>query len=275
MGKEHAQAWPIYERELKRSKVLPKEELILLVKKAQLGDQRSLDKVVRANLRFVVGVARKFRFKGVPDEDLVAEGNAGLLKAVECFDASRGVTFLSYAVWWIRQSMLRAIQEKHIVHIPVNVQDKVRKVLQELGRHATEADIRDHFKWNKETCTCVCDSMNGGSLALDAPANQDDLTGGSFRDVVASEEATQEEDLIVTLQSKRVMDYTREVLSEREFRVLHRYYRMNGEDRHVHLAEIAEELAVSRERVRQIRDAALRKLRAAFRTKGWFSRTSL
>jgi RNA polymerase primary sigma factor len=225
----------LYLRDIARSVPLPRAREAELARRwREAGDRRALDALVRANLRFVVSVARRYRNRGLPLEDLVNEGNLGLLRAAERFEPERGVRFISYAVWWIRQSILRALSRAEAPVVP------------EGGRPG---------------------SSRGGPVdrptrrlrivSLDDPAG--DRGGGRLRDLVADERLPSPE---VGLERRRLrdrLDARLATLPEREERVLRQYFGLDGAAPAA-LAEIGRTLGVSRERARQIKERALARL---------------
>ena len=235
-----------------------------LARRAREGDQDALQQLTRANLRFVVSVAKKYRGLGLSFTDLINEGNYGLIKAAQRFDETRGFRFISYAVWWIRQSILQALEHSRTVRIPHNhigVMSKVRKaserLRQDLGRSPTIEELAEDLEIEPEK---ILDAVQYKSRAtsLDEPFGDED--DGSLLDVIAhSEEDAPDQDLLdesTRIDIGRALDE----LDSREAEITRLYFGIGHEGAHT-LDQIAERFDLSRERVRHIKDKALRELR--------------
>lgn len=197
------------------------------------GDQRALSKLVEANLRFVVSIARQYKGKGVAMEDLVSEGNFGLMKAASKFDASKGVRFVNFAVVYVRQQMERAIdQQAGLYKVPKNVKDEVTARQQSMP------------------------------LSVDAPLGH--RTNMSLLAVLVNQDAPLADEHVYSEAIEEAVEYALGVLDERESRVVNAWFGIDQE--HETMAEIAEDMDLKRERVRQIRDKAVRKLRKAYKS---------
>lgn len=257
----------IYLREIRRTDLLTPEDEVTLAKRIKSGDRRALDELVQANLRFVVSVARQYAGRGLPLADLINEGNVGLIKAAERFDETRGFRFISYAIWWIRQSILQALSEQtRVVRIPVNRAGKATKIErtaqdleQSLGRDptteeiaakldTTEADVLEHRTYSSR------------AVSLDAPTTDDGDT--SLGSLLTDEAATAPDQRVVDINMARDVRRALRVLDGRERKILRDYFGMEtGEG--TTLEAIGRELGLTRERVRQLKERAIRKLQAA------------
>lgn len=253
-----------YLQEIAREDLLSTEEEIQLAQRIKEGDRNALDKLTRANLRFVVSVAKQYQNQGLSLPDLINEGNLGLIKAAEKFDETRGFKFISYAVWWIRQSILQAIAEQsRMVHLPLNQIGSVSKIIkfqnkfeQEHERKPNSDEIAEKIDMPEAK---VIDAMkaNGKHISVDAPFADGD--GNSLLDVLPNtDEQTADRQLFLESLRKEIADALH-TLDERERYVIECFYGINQPE--MTLEEIGHKYQLSRERVRQIREKALRKLR--------------
>lgn len=258
-------AFDRYLAEIREHPLLDREEEAELARRARAGDDRAIERLVNANLRFVVSVARRYAGKGVPLDELVNEGNIGLIHAARRFDESRGVRFVSYAVWWIRRAVLAALsREARIVRVPSGRLDEARRVAaatrrlsQRMGRGARPDEVAAELGVSAGTVREAL-ALRRTDVSLDhpvAPAESspllDTIPDGSVEDPWAR------------VDGKALTDVLRRgllCLPEREAEVVRRYYGLDGEVPAT-LAEIAETLGVSRERAGAIRDRALTRLR--------------
>jgi RNA polymerase primary sigma factor len=257
-----SRAESLYFRDINRYDVLTDEQERLLVKAVQEGRPGAADKLVTANLRFVVSVARRYRGRGLSYLELINEGNIGLLKAARRFDMNMNVKFISYAVWWIRQSIQRALFEQAgTVRIPPNKIALVNRFRQSLDRncgdwHATI--MMDDFKEHEQDIVEVMDKLRG--ISLDAPIGSDrgeDESTKTMKDVLGEEPNQNGESERQELA--KIIDSVMQNITAREERILRMYYGLNF-SRQFTLEEIGNELHLTRERVRLIRDRSLRKL---------------
>lgn len=253
-----------YLQEIAREDLLSTEEEIQLAQRIKKGDRNALDKLTKANLRFVVSVAKQYQNQGLSLPDLINEGNLGLIKAAEKFDETRGFKFISYAVWWIRQSILQAIAEQsRMVHLPLNQIGSVSKIIkfqnkfeQEHERKPNSDEIAEKIDMPEAK---VIDAMkaNGKHISVDAPFADGD--GNSLLDVLPNaDEPTADRQLFLESLRKEIADALH-TLDERERYVIECFYGINQPE--MTLEEIGHQYQLSRERVRQIREKALRKLR--------------
>lgn len=253
-----------YLQEIGREKLLSIEEEVELASRIRKGDQLALEQLVRANLRFVVSVAKQYQNQGLELLDLINEGNLGLVKAAEKFDETRGFKFISYAVWWIRQSILQAIAEQsRIVRLPVNqigATNKINKVLhnfeQENERRPSVTEIADKIDLPEEK---IAEALkhNNKHVSVDAPLSSGDDT--SLLDVLPNGDAPLADDQLLLESLKAEIATALSVLNEREQNILRANFGINEPEQT--LDEIGQRYGLTRERVRQIKEKALRKLR--------------
>jgi RNA polymerase primary sigma factor len=244
------------------------EEERELARRARTGDKEAAERLVTANLRFVISYVKKYQGRGLGLAELVCIGNEGLLKAVKKFDPDKGVKFISYAVWWIRQTVLQALAEQtRSVRIPLNQNSNLVKLsrtdtalTQLLGRSPTDQEIADEMDEPVETVRALR-RVAASELSLDAPIDRGDRDSASFGERFAGAEAEDIEEQVESQARREFLDRMFEkYLTERERRILYLYYGLDdGEERT--LEEIGSLLGVTRERIRQIRNRAFEKLR--------------
>jgi RNA polymerase primary sigma factor len=254
-----------YLRDISIYPLITREEEVTLAQRIRQKDQEALDKLVRSNLRFVVSVAKKYQNQGVSLSDLINEGNLGLIRAAHKFDETKGIKFISYAVWWIRQSILQALAEQsRIVRVPLNragalhrIGKRASTLLQELGRQPTHLEIAEGLDITEEEVakTMLISQVH---LSLDAPMTPgednrllDYLPDNTNR---TPDEQTFEKALSEAIEESLAG------LKERESKILRLYFGLDGEDP-MTLEDIGTLLGITRERVRQIKEKALLKLR--------------
>lgn len=256
-----------YLNDISKIDLLEPEEEIELAERINEGDEVALEKLTQANLRFVVSVAKQYQNHGLSLSDLINEGNVGLMKAAKRFDPTKGFKFISYAVWWIRQSILQAILEySRLVRLPLNkvnlyskVKDARDSFIQEFEREPSVAELADAVG---VTVKEVEDILENGAhhLSLDAPIGKDEDSSGTMLDVYI-EEDNESPDLDVMEESlQNELKYGLSTLSPREMDILKFYFGI-GDDEAMTLEEIGDRLGLTRERVRQIKERALRRLR--------------
>ena len=253
-----------YLQEIGREPQLNPEEEVELAQKIRKGDQKALDKLCKANLRFVVSVAKQYQNQGLSLPDLINEGNLGLIKAAEKFDETRGFKFISYAVWWIRQSILHAIAEhSRIVRLPLNQVGSVNKMNRELNKFEQEyerkpsiEEIADRMDMTEDK---VADALNASSrhVSMDAPFAEGE--DGSLLDVLPSSDTTSADQELVEESLKNELLRSIEKLKPREQEVIKDYYGIATPE--LTLEEIGKKYRISRERVRQLRDKAIAHLK--------------
>lgn len=255
----------LYLDDVSRHDLLDPEEEERIARRARNGDPEALDRLVRANLRFVISVAKKYRNRGVPFEDLIQEGNVGLVKAATKFDPDQGVKFISYAVWWIRQSILSALaRHSRSVRLPLNRATEMSRMLrtrselrQELGRDPETDEVAEEADLEVDTVQML-ERLNAAEVRLDAPVGEEDDSHLIERFFV---EGPSVED---GLEEKMLHEHVVRALStirSRDARVIRLYYGLHGAEEHT-LQEIGDILGVTRERVRQLRDRGLEEIRS-------------
>jgi len=262
---EERSALDQYLREVSKHELITPEEEIELGRRARAGDEEAVQKLVRANLRFVISVAKKYQNRGVSLIDLIQDGNVGLVTAARKFDPDQGVKFISYAVWWIRQAILSSLANHgRAVRVPLNRASDLARIFrererlkQELGREPTTEELAAAAKLTPETLESL-QTLNAAEIRLDSPIGDSDdsqLVERFILDEAAEPEAAVEERLMAE-QIEKALD----TLSPRDARVLRLYFGLEGGREHT-LEEIGNMLGVTRERVRQLRDRALKRLR--------------
>ena len=256
----------MYLKEINKVPMITHEEEIELAQKAQAGDKAAKDKLVNANLRFVVNVAKKYRNHGLDLTDLISEGNLGLLTAVDKFDVSKGYHFISYAVWWIRQSILKAICEKsRAIRLPLNRANELvqiehaRKIVgtkkteqqeyEEIAsmRNMEPAHVRDMINISREM------------ISLDAEVNDSDNSHSKVSDFFEDNAFDRPEEKAIEKSMHEEIDYVIDTLRPNEARVIRMRYGLNGA-KPMSLKEVGEECALTKERIRQIEKHAIIRL---------------
>ncbi|MBV6440246.1 MAG: RNA polymerase sigma factor RpoD/SigA [Haliscomenobacteraceae bacterium CHB4] len=259
-----------YLNDIGKIPMLTPEEEVRLAQRIREGDQDALDEMTRANLRFVVSVAKQYQNQGLSLSDLINEGNVGLIKAAKRFDETKGFKFISYAVWWIRQSILQAIVENsRIVRMPLNKVGSYNKVneayisfVQEFEREPSDEELADLLGMSEKEVQTM---LRSGSrhVSLDAPLAGAEEGDATMLDVMVPTDAD-EPDLELMAESLRdEVAQGLNILSPREMEVIASYYGLNGY-KPLTLEEIAELYGLTRERVRQIKERAIRRLRKAY-----------
>ena len=256
-----------YLQEIGRVQLITPEEEVSLAIRIKQGDQRALDRLTKANLRFVVSVAKQYQNQGLSLSDLINEGNLGLIKAAQRFDETKGFKFISYAVWWIRQSILQSLAEQsRIVRLPLNkvgLTHKISKAYsaleQEFEREPSADEIASLLEIELEEVENSL-GMSSRHISVDAPFS--DSEDGNLLDVLANENAATVDGEITNKQSlKTEIDRILNVLSEKQRTVLKMYFGI-GYDHPVSLEDIGLNFRLTRERVRQIKDKAITKLQS-------------
>ena len=260
-----------YLQEIGREELITAEEEVVLAKKIKDGDQASLEKLTRANLRFVVSVAKQYQNQGLSLPDLINEGNLGLIKAARRFDETRGFKFISYAVWWIRQSILQALAEQsRIVRLPLNqvgslnkINKAYSKLEQEFEREPSADEIATLLDLPIDK---VSDTMKvyGRHVSMDAPfANGEE---SSLLDVLVNHDSLKADAGLIMESLSKEIDRALSTLTERERDVVKLFFGI-GLNHGLTLEEIGDKFDLTRERVRQIKEKAIRRLRHSSRSK--------
>jgi RNA polymerase primary sigma factor len=254
-----------YLREISKYPLIPQEEEVTLAQRIRTGDGEALDKLVRSNLRFVVSVAKKYQNQGVSLADLINEGNLGLIRAAHKFDETKGIKFISYAVWWIRQAILQALAEQsRIVRVPLSRAGTLHRIgkrssslTQELGREPTLEEIADELDLTEEEIKHTL-AMAQTHLSLDAPLVPGE--DGQLLDYVSDQFAPGPDEELYSQALQQSIEDALGTLSEREAKVLRLYFGL-GDTEPLTLEQIGERFGITRERVRQIKERALSRLR--------------
>lgn len=260
-----------YLKEISEVPLLKPDEEIELAKKAQAGEMAALEKITKANLRFVVSVAKQYQNQGLSLGDLINEGNLGLIKAAYRFDVTRGFKFISYAVWWIRQSILQALAEQsRVVRLPLNrvgALHKIGKVFsnleQEFEREPSEAEIAEALHMSAIEVVNTL-KISNKQISLDAPLNED--AESRLLDVLENEELPPPDRILLEESLKIEIEMILKGLTSREAEVIRLYFGL-GQEHALTLEEIGERFNLTRERVRQIKEKAIRRLQHSSRSK--------
>ena len=254
-----------YLQEIGREELLSTDEEVELAQRIRKGDRRALDKLTKANLRFVVSVAKQYQNQGLSLPDLINEGNLGLIKAAEKFDETRGFKFISYAVWWIRQSILQAIAEQsRIVRLPLNQVGSVNKINRILSKFEQENERRPSVDEISEQIDLPEDKVGEAMLAntrhvsVDAPFV--DGEDNSLLDVLVNDDAPMADRQLVAESLRSEISNVLKTLNERERCVIRAFYGIGEPE--MTLEEIGNKYGLTRERVRQIKEKAIRRLRS-------------
>jgi RNA polymerase primary sigma factor len=260
-----------YLQEIGKVDLLTPDEEVELAQRIREGDQMALEKLTKANLRFVVSVAKQYQNQGLSLGDLINEGNLGLIKAAQRFDETRGFKFISYAVWWIRQSILQALAEQsRIVRLPLNrvgSLNKISKTFSELEQRFEREPSPDELADVLEVSTSeVVDTMkiSGRHVSMDAPFVQGEEN--SLLDVLENDTEQTPDNELMNDSLRREVQRALSTLTQREADVISLYFGLNGEHS-MTLEEIGEKFSLTRERVRQIKEKAIRRLRHTSRSK--------
>ena len=260
-----------YLQEIGREGLINAEEEVKLARKIREGDQVALDRLTKANLRFVVSVAKQYQNQGLSLPDLINEGNLGLIKAAKRFDETRGFKFISYAVWWIRQSILQALAEQsRIVRLPLNQVGSLNKISkafskleQEFEREPSSDELANMLEISPDKIT---DTMRvaGKHVSMDAPfVNGED---NSLLDVIENSDSPRADNLLMSESLQKEIDRSLSTLTDREREVIKLFFGI-GVNHGLTLEEIGAKFELTRERVRQIKEKAIRRLRHKSRSK--------
>jgi len=260
-----------YLQEIGKVDLLTPEQEIEFAVRIRKGDQVALEKLVKANLRFVVSVAKQYQNQGLTLGDLINEGNLGLIKAAKRFDETRGFKFISYAVWWIRQSILQALAEQsRIVRLPLNRVGALNKIgraysnlEQEYEREPTASELAKELDMDVDEVAEAL-KISGRHISVDAPFSQGEEN--RLLDVLQNEEQPSPDYGLMSLSLQNDIERALSTLTEREAEVIKLYFGLNKEHS-LTLEEIGEKFNLTRERVRQIKEKAIRRLRHASRSR--------
>ena len=255
-----------YLADIAKEPMITPDEEVELAQKIKLGDQIALDRLVRANLRFVVSVAKQYQNQGLSLADLINEGNVGLIKAAQRFDETKGFKFISYAVWWIRQAILQAVAEQsRMVRLPLNqvgMLSRVKKTASYLEqlyqRKPTIKEIADELDMPEDKVEMIL-KINSKEVSMDAPVGDDDDL--LFIDTVVPEDNNDADKKIMSETESAAIKRSLSVLNEKERRVIMYYFGLENYNHSYTLEEIGYMMDMTRERVRQVKDKALKKLR--------------
>lgn len=253
-----------YLQEIGHEELLTTDEEVELAQRIRKGDKRALERLTKANLRFVVSVAKQYQNQGLSLPDLINEGNVGLIKAAEKFDETRGFKFISYAVWWIRQSILQAIAEQsRLVRLPLNQVGSVNKITRELNKFEQEHERKPSVNEIAERVDLpedkIADAMKANSrhVSMDAPIA--DGEDSSMIDFLSGDSSNTDRELAIESLKTEVSRILK-LLTDKEQKVLRAFFGIDGSPE-MTLDEIGEKYNLTRERVRQIKEKALRRLR--------------
>jgi len=260
-----------YLHEIGKVELLSAEREVELAKRIKKEDREALEELIKANLRFVVSVSKQYQNQGLSLPDLINEGNLGLIKAAERFDETRGFKFISYAVWWIRQSILQALAEQsRIVRLPLNkigsinkINKSFNKLEQEYQRDPTIDEVADLME---STSELVEDTMNFSNIhiSMDAPLRDEEVN--NMYDVMLNDDSPSPDSGLINSSLQLEIERSLATLGDREGDILRYYFGLNGCSPHT-LEEIGDEFGPTRERVRQIKEKAIKKLRNQYRNR--------
>ncbi|HPF52655.1 MAG TPA: RNA polymerase sigma factor RpoD/SigA [Draconibacterium sp.] len=260
-----------YLHEIGKVELLSAEKEVELAKRIKKGDRQALETLIKANLRFVVSVSKQYQNQGLSLPDLINEGNLGLIKAAERFDETRGFKFISYAVWWIRQSILQALAEQaRIVRLPLNkigsinkINKAFNKLEQEFQREPTAEEIAEIMDIKSDL---IEDSMNFSNVHVSMDAPLRDEEGNNLYDVMLNEDSPLPDEQLIDTSLRQEIERSLATLGEREAEILRYYFGLKGYQQHT-LEEIGDEFGLTRERVRQIKEKAIKKLKNQYRNR--------
>ncbi|MBR0122333.1 MAG: RNA polymerase sigma factor RpoD/SigA [Bacteroidales bacterium] len=258
-----------YLSDISKEQLITPEEEVELAQKIKAGDDKALERLVKANLRFVISVAKQYQNQGLSLPDLINEGNVGLIKAAKKFDETRGFKFISYAVWWIRQSILQALAEQsRIVRLPLNQVGTINKIKKEysrleqnLQRVPSAAEIADSLDIPDNKIDSAF-RMNLKTVSVDAPLPNEE--GNCLLDVLSSNSNPEPDSQLMDESLSQEIERSLSLLTEKEREILKLHFGI-GIGYSLTLEEIGTKYGLTRERVRQIKEKALRRLRSSFR----------
>lgn len=259
-----------YLQEIGREDLITVEEEVELAQRIRNGDRIALEKLTRANLRFVVSVAKQYQNQGLSLPDLINEGNLGLIKAAEKFDETRGFKFISYAVWWIRQSILQALAEQsRIVRLPLNQVGSLNKINKAFSKFEQENERRPSAEELAEELDIpvdkIADTMkvSGRHISVDAPFVEGE--DNSLLDVMVNDDSPNADRALINESLSKEIERALSTLSDREHDIVKKFFGIGVPE--MTLEEIGDEFGLTRERVRQIKEKAIRRLRQSSKSK--------
>jgi RNA polymerase primary sigma factor len=269
-----------YLDEIGRFDLLPLEKEIELAKKIKNGDKKALYQLVEANLRFVVSIAKQYQGQGVPLQDLISEGNYGLIKAAYKYDETRGYKFISYAVWWIKQTILQALAEQsRLIRLPLNrvsdymnISRKTAEMEQELEREPTSEELASALHVNSIDIVVSRGMTNNEILSLDKSFQPGEE--GKLQDIIGTDYDRPDSEMRNSSDEHEIKDFLEKNLNKREYVVLIYFYGI-GLETAMTLEEIGNSMGITRERARQLKENALDKLRIVIKKKNYSQITSL
>ena len=254
----------LYLREIGSKETLKSEEEASLARRIRAGEQEALNELTEANLRFVVSIAKQYANQGVALEDLINEGNVGLIRAAKGFDETKGCRFITYAVWWIRQAILQALAEQsRIVRLPLNRVGELykmgraaRELGHSLGRNPTTNEIAEELDVSRGDVEGMM-SIHSTHLSLDSPVYEG--SDKTFQEMISDDDDIPPDEAVVQTAMKRSVEGMLDILDMRERTIIQLFFGINTDRRHT-LAEIGRTMGISRERVRQLKNRAISKL---------------
>ncbi len=260
-----------YLHEIGKVELLSAENEVEMAKRIKRGDRQAFETLIKANLRFVVSVAKQYQNQGLSLPDLINEGNMGLIKAAERFDETRGFKFISYAVWWIRQSILQALAEQaRIVRLPLNKIGSISKINktftlleQEFQREPTNEEMAEILNTSTELIEDSL-SISNTHMSMDAPVGDDE--SNNLYDILLNNDSPSPDDELNTGSLRKEIERSLATLGEREADILRYYFGLNGFPPY-RLEEFGDEFGLTRERVRQIKEKAIKKLKNQYRNR--------
>ena len=259
-----------YLQEIGHEELISVEEEVELAQRIKQGDQAALEKLTRANLRFVVSVAKQYQNQGLSLPDLINEGNLGLIKAAEKFDETRGFKFISYAVWWIRQQILQALAEQsRIVRLPLNQVGSLNKINKELSKFEQEHERRPSADELAERLDLTPDKIqdtlrvSGRHVSVDAPFVEGE--DNTLLDVMVNNDSPNADSSLISESLSTEIDRALSTLPSRESDIIRLFFGIGGQE--LTLEEIGDKFGLTRERVRQIKEKAIRRLRNSSKSK--------
>ncbi len=260
-----------YLHEIGKVDLISAEEEVKLARDIKKGNKKALDRLIKCNLRFVVSVSKQYQNQGLSLPDLINEGNLGLIKAAQRFDETRGFKFISYAVWWIRQSILQALAEQaRIVRLPLNKIGSINKINktfaqleQEYQREPSAEEIANILEMSPKDVKEAL-KASGRHVSMDAPINPDEEN--TLYDILLSNDDISPDKKLIRDSLRKEIDRSLSTLSKREASIIRLYFGLNGKPPYS-LEEIGKEFGLTRERVRQIKEKAIKRMKTTFRSK--------